>query len=1039
MTTVVCTMLGAFAVTVDGRPVPPAAWTRRHAAALVKVLALADGRRLHREQLIDLLWPDDSLDQALPKLHKAAHFARRAIQTEDSIVLRDDHVALCPHHDVVVDVSEFERLARQSISASDRVKARGALALYRGDLLPEDRYDEWAVERREQLRLRRLELLRLDGEWETVADLDPGDEVAALHLMREHAARGDRHAAIRQFERLDRTLRRELGVAPGPEVVAFRDRLVADREPTHRDDTVVGRLRELSTIEQAILEATSGRGRTVFVSGPAGIGKTSLLTASRALSQTLGVSTGSGSAAPVEGAWPYAPVVEALADLCRRHPALLDELPNDHREEIDRALSGAEMKWNGASSHQRLFVAAAELIRLGSAEHGLLLTIDDLHDADDASLRLIHFIARSTRDHHVCIVLAHRLEPMSDTLAETRRSLLERHGAINLSIGPLEAADVAALVGRHLPEPSPEMVAQIHSRSRGVPFAVRELARRVTDEPDWAMALDAETIAGIPSSTRQVLQRVAVVGASFDTDEFVALSGQTERDAFEHLDRALAADIIEPASAGYRFGHALVREALVADVPPHRRRLIHRDAAQRLEQLGASPARIGHHLLESGAATDAVPYLLRAAESAAAIGAYRDALALAESVLPHATGSGRASALSLRGDLLNALGDPMAASAYREALDGADAAQTRRLRARLARAAVMAGDLETAAAALDTLELDGGDDDADILLARGNYAFFTSDLEAARSAAEDAQRLVLAGERNWKVFDLVALQGLLAHLSGNWFDRMQLELRRTRESPEIANAIFDGHLCAAEYVLYGPTPYPEVIAIARDLQQTARRTGALRAAAFAAALIGEAALLSGDLEVADHELREAADLHRDVGSPAGESHSLQRLAEVRLAQGDAASATQLLDRALPLARASMIANHLMQRIFGALITAAPDPAQARALVDRAESTLGWDEICPFCSIMLAVPATIACARAHDLENAARHLAVAERSATLWQGTAWEAALAEARAAISAERGDQRQAEELMLGAAERFDAAGQPLDAARCRAALTAP
>ena len=169
----------------------------------------------------------------------------------------------------------------------------------------------------------------------------------------------------------------------------------------------------------------------------------------------------------------------------------------------------------------------------------------------------------------------------------------------------------------------------------------------------------------------------------------------------------------------------------------------------------------------------------------------------------------------------------------------------------------MSGDLETAAAALDGLETDGGADDADILLARGKYAFFTSDFEAAQAAAEEAQRLVLAGERNWKVLDLVALQGLLAHRSGNWFDRMRLELRRTRENPEIANAIFDGYLCPAEYMLYGPMPYAEVIAVARDLQTTARRSGALRAAAFASALIGEAALLSGDLELAAAELTEA--------------------------------------------------------------------------------------------------------------------------------------------------------------------------------------
>ena len=126
----------------------------------------------------------------------------------------------------------------------------------------------------------------------------------------------------------------------------------------------------------------------------------------------------------------------------------------------------------------------------------------------------------------------------------------------------------------------------------------------------------------------------------------------------------------------------------------------------------------------------------------------------------------------------------------------------------------------------------------------------------------------------------------------------------------------------------------------------------------------------------------------------------------------------------------------MQRIFGTLITAAPDVAQARAIVDRAEATLGWDEVCPFCSIMLAVPAAIACARADDLEHAARHLAVAERSAMLWQGTAWEAGLAEAKAIVAAASGERTRADDLMRTAIDQFAQAGQPLDAERCRRAL---
>jgi tetratricopeptide (TPR) repeat protein len=380
----------------------------------------------------------------------------------------------------------------------------------------------------------------------------------------------------------------------------------------------------------------------------------------------------------------------------------------------------------------------------------------------------------------------------------------------------------------------------------------------------------------------------------------------------------------------------------------------------------------------------------------------------------------------------------MAGPAYREALGGAGPADARRLRARLANSAVMAGDLATAAAALDGLDTDGGADDADILLARGKYAFFTADFDAARVAAEQAQRLILAGERNWQVLDLVTLRGLLAHRSDQWFAQMGTELYRTREDSGMAGAIFDGYLCSAEYLLYGPTPYAEVMELARDLRGTAERSGARRAAAFARALTGEAALLSGDLDLAAAELTEASAGHRDLGSAAGEAHSLQRLAEVRLAQGDDAEARRLLDRALPLARSSIVAKHLLHRVFGTMILAATSRAEAVQVAERAESMLGWDDFCQFCSIMLAVPATIACAHAGDLPGARRHLAAAERSAVVWRDTAWEAALAEAQAAVAAAAGDPGMARTRLQWAAGQFQRAGQPLDAERCRRTLGA-
>jgi ATP/maltotriose-dependent transcriptional regulator MalT len=284
------------------------------------------------------------------------------------------------------------------------------------------------------------------------------------------------------------------------------------------------------------------------------------------------------------------------------------------------------------------------------------------------------------------------------------------------------------------------------------------------------------------------------------------------------------------------------------------------------------------------------------------------------------------------------------------------------------------------------------------------------------------------------MFDLIGLQGLIAHNRGEWFERLRWELKHGAEQPALAARIFDSHLCVAEYLLYGPTPYPEVLKLAHTLRVTAERSGALRAVAFALALQGETELLMGDLTTAETDLRDAAELHHDIGSPAGEAHSLQRLAEVRLATGDRPGANRLLRRALTLGRFTSIAGHLLQRIYGTMISAASDPSAARAIVDDAGATLGVHDQCPFCAVMLALPAARACAEAGDLDDARRHLHDAEVSARLWEGTAWQAATLETRASLAAAEGHLDVASRLRGTAADLFDGAGQPLDARRCRA-----
>jgi DNA-binding SARP family transcriptional activator/tetratricopeptide (TPR) repeat protein len=1029
-------LLGRFEVARDGHPVPDSAWTRRQAAALIKILALAPRRQLHREQVMDTLWPDVPVDEAGPRLHKAAHFARRVLGP-DSIVLRSASVLLCPDIPVGVDALRFQELAASALDSGDAAAAAKAADAYGGPLLPEDRYEPWASDPRDRLQLLYLRMLRQAGRWAELVEIDATDVEAHLQVMREHTARGDRRAALRQFERMERALHRELGVSPSDEAIALRDSLL-DAEPDAAAPTpaptLVGRAAATTALANAMDQAAAGRGRAVFLSGAAGMGKSMVTEWLRGQAAGRGWRTGYGVTSAIEGAWPYAPVLETVADLCRRHPTLLDGLDDQCREDIDRALSGRALDWHGEASHQRLFVAVAELVRLAAAGPGVLLAVDDVHEADEASLRLLHYLARSCATERLLLVLAHRRQPVTEAFEEVRSSLLGRAAAINLALSPLDRAETQALALGCRPDLAADDVEHVWAVSGGVPFAVVELARTAGDPRADERRPGNAVLAVLAPAVRAALEQVATTGSTFDTDEFLALCGLPEAEAFDCLDAALAALVVERTRAGYRFRHPLIRDALLGDVPPHRMRALHRNSAQRLIALDASPARISHHLLAAGEPGPAAPYALRAAETQAAVGAYRDALSLVDSVRPVAVGPELARVLALRADLLGAIGDPAFMSAYRQAIVAADDDRERRaLRAKMARLAVHSGDLETGAAILAGLETDGGGDDTTIMLARGQLAYWRGDLDGALSAVSQAS----GGEQGittWQQLDLITLKGLVTHTRGEWSQLLRIELMRTREDPELATAVFDSHLCVAEYLLYGPTPYAEVLELAGTLRATAERAGALRAVAFAGALIGEAALLHGDLDLAERELADAADLHREIGATAGEAHSLQRLAEVHLARGDRATAGRLLRRALPLARWSLLANHLLQRVYGTMVAAADDGPAGLAAVDAAEATLGEEDSCNFCAVMFEVPAAIACARAGELGEARRHLELAGRSAAAWEGTAWQAALLEAGAHVARAEGDPSAAADLLARAAELFEESAQPLDAARCRA-----
>ena len=219
-------LLGRFSVVVEGVPVSGDAWRSRRAADVVKLLALAPAHRMHRAEVMEALWPESDPEASGTNLRKALHFARLATD-EQAIVNERGVLVLWPDAAVETDVERFEDAAKQALDAGEPLACRQAANLYRGDLLPDDRYEAWSFEPRGRLRRRYLELLGAGALWDQLAEEDPTDERAARALMRLHLAAGERREAIRQFERLREALRDHLDVGPDTATVSLYEEVLA--------------------------------------------------------------------------------------------------------------------------------------------------------------------------------------------------------------------------------------------------------------------------------------------------------------------------------------------------------------------------------------------------------------------------------------------------------------------------------------------------------------------------------------------------------------------------------------------------------------------------------------------------------------------------------------------------------------------------------------------------------------------------------------------------------------------------------------------
>jgi predicted ATPase/DNA-binding SARP family transcriptional activator/DNA-binding NarL/FixJ family response regulator len=230
-------LLGGFRVTVGSRSISEEQWRLRKAASLVKLLALAEGHRLHREQAMELLWPGLDPEAALNNLHQALHVARHVLEPSAPasgaaasryLRLREERLALFPDGPLWVDVEAFEEAAAIARHAREPAAYRAALDLYAGELLPEDRYEPWVEERRAELRGVYLSLLvglaglhEQRGEFGEATEAfrrvvveEPTHEGAHVGLMRLYALSGRRREALSQYDRLREALFREFGAEP---------------------------------------------------------------------------------------------------------------------------------------------------------------------------------------------------------------------------------------------------------------------------------------------------------------------------------------------------------------------------------------------------------------------------------------------------------------------------------------------------------------------------------------------------------------------------------------------------------------------------------------------------------------------------------------------------------------------------------------------------------------------------------------------------------------------------------------------------------
>jgi predicted ATPase/DNA-binding SARP family transcriptional activator len=490
-------LLGRFEVSVGARAIPEDQWRLRKAASVVKLLAMSRDHILHREQIMDLLWPDLGARAEANNLHQALHIARRTLEpkvtTYRYLPRRGERLTLSQEDPAWVDADAFERAAKEARGSRRPTAYMEALDLYSGDLLPHDRYEEWTQRRREELRRTYLDLLferakvleERDAFDEPVASLqeilsrEPAHEEAHVKLMRVYARAGQRYSALRQYEHLRKTLRLELGTEPHAasryvyeEILDGNALASAPTSPGRPSEmskhnlpgsltSFVGREREKEEVERLVSTT-----RLLTLTGAGGPGKTRLAQeVARDLTDAYPDGVWHVELAPVaDGSLVKGKVAEAL----------------DVREEPGRSLE----------------TTLVDALR----EKNLLLLLDNCEHLVEAVARLAELLLRSCQGLRILATsreilgaageVSWQTPPLSkpEVANEDTTEDLERYESVRLFVQRARYRNAAFVLTRQ----NAAAVAEICRRLEGIPlaielaaarvgFSVHEIARRLDD------------------------------------------------------------------------------------------------------------------------------------------------------------------------------------------------------------------------------------------------------------------------------------------------------------------------------------------------------------------------------------------------------------------------------------------------------------------------------------------------------------------------------------------------------------------------------